>query len=196
VDGSPPRSICGSGLIGLMAALHRAGHLDGRARLREGWNRIRRRDGGLEVIVVPGRETATGEDLVVRERELDNLLRSKAGMFALVQTLLSQLGLRMEDVRRFFVAGSFGVHIDPANAISIGMLPPYPLDRFHPLGNAALEGVIDLLRDPEAAGRLARIAASMTYIEINTDPVFMREFTAALFIPHTDPERFAERGGR
>jgi hypothetical protein len=30
----------------------------------------------------------------------------------------------------------------------------------------------------------------MTYIELSTDPSYMDQYTAALFLPHTDATRF------
>jgi hypothetical protein len=30
----------------------------------------------------------------------------------------------------------------------------------------------------------------MTYLELNTDPTYMEQYTGALFLPHTDPARF------
>ena len=30
----------------------------------------------------------------------------------------------------------------------------------------------------------------MTYLELNVDPAYMNEYTAAVFLPHTDIDRF------
>jgi len=34
------------------------------------------------------------------------------------------------------------------------------------------------------------VAQKMTYIELNTEPNYMNEFTGALFLPHTDIKLF------
>lgn len=189
-DGAPHR-ICGSGLIDLMAELFRAGHLDRRGRLVPGWDRIRNGPEGPCVVVADAASTARGEDLVVTEKDFDNLMRSKAGMYSLVLTLIGHLGIRVGEIARWYVCGAFGNHIDPANAVTLGMLPQVPSEHFVQLGNASLQGTVDLILDLGKGAALKKLATRVTYIDINTDPLFMQEFPGALFIPHTDPERFA-----
>ena len=38
--------------------------------------------------------------------------------------------------------------------------------------------------------RQIKIAARMTYLELNTAPAYMEQYTGALFLPHTDLGRF------
>jgi uncharacterized 2Fe-2S/4Fe-4S cluster protein (DUF4445 family) len=37
---------------------------------------------------------------------------------------------------------------------------------------------------------VVEIARRITYLELNVDPLYMSEYTAALFLPHTDIDRF------
>jgi uncharacterized 2Fe-2S/4Fe-4S cluster protein (DUF4445 family) len=39
-----------------------------------------------------------------------------------------------------------------------------------------------------------KIAKQMTYIELNTEPGYMNEFTGSLFLPHTDMDLFPSVG--
>jgi uncharacterized 2Fe-2S/4Fe-4S cluster protein (DUF4445 family) len=47
-----------------------------------------------------------------------------------------------------------------------------------------------MLCDATARQNVNEIADRMTYRELNVDPSYMSEYTAALFLPHTDIERF------
>jgi uncharacterized 2Fe-2S/4Fe-4S cluster protein (DUF4445 family) len=38
--------------------------------------------------------------------------------------------------------------------------------------------------------RQLELARRMTYLELNTDPAYMEQYTGALFLPHTDLARF------
>jgi uncharacterized 2Fe-2S/4Fe-4S cluster protein (DUF4445 family) len=38
--------------------------------------------------------------------------------------------------------------------------------------------------------RQFELAQRMTYLELNTDPAYMEQYTGALFLPHTDSARF------
>ena len=90
----------------------------------------------------------------------------------------------------FFVAGTFGAFIDPRSAITIGMLPDLPLESYRPLGNSSLEGAKKILRQPQSLDRVDRIRDRITYMELNVNQAFMNRFSAAKFLPHTNPELF------
>jgi len=38
--------------------------------------------------------------------------------------------------------------------------------------------------------RQLELAKRMTYMELSTDPSYMEQYAGALFLPHTDKERF------
>ena len=72
----------------------------------------------------------------------------------------------------------------------IGMLPDLPLDRYTYLGNSALAGAHAMLNHPAARSKVSELAGRITYLELNANPAYMDEYTAALFLPHTDMRRF------
>jgi len=75
-----PRGICGSGYIGAIAAMLRAGVLDKNGKLRLLPGRVRRNsDGGLEFIVAEGHNTETSRDIVITEADIENIKRAKSG---------------------------------------------------------------------------------------------------------------------
>ena len=47
-----------------------------------------------------------------------------------------------------------------------------------------------MLCEMAARQRVVELARRMTYLELNVDPAYMSEYTAALFLPHTDTDRF------
>ncbi|NPB09574.1 MAG: ATP-binding protein [Thermodesulfobacteria bacterium] len=188
----PPRGICGSGVIDLLAQMFMAGLIDQRGkfvpeRLPE---RFRRIDGELAFILVPEEETAHGKPIYVTEGEMKSVIRSKGAMYTILTVLCQSVGLSFDDIAHFFIAGSFGNYIDPEMAITIGMLPDVPLERFVPLGNAAGEGTIAFLRDASSFEELRRILENLTYLEMNVRSEFMNLLTGALFLPHTDLSLF------
>jgi uncharacterized 2Fe-2S/4Fe-4S cluster protein (DUF4445 family) len=79
-----------------------------------------------------------------------------------------------------------GINVD--KAITLGMIPKIPKERFTPIGNSSLKGAELFLRQRELLSDIDRISEMITYKEMNTDREFMKEFPAALFIPHTNPE--------
>jgi uncharacterized 2Fe-2S/4Fe-4S cluster protein (DUF4445 family) len=143
-----------------------------------------------EFLLVPAEASDTGQDVVVTQCDLDVFLRSKGAVYTAAESLVSHLGLSFADVDRVYIAGGFGNYLDLRNAITIGLLPDLPLEKFHFLGNASLAGAKMVLMSREALEEAERIAAKMTYWELSTDPKFMNEFTSSLFLPHTNLEKF------
>jgi uncharacterized 2Fe-2S/4Fe-4S cluster protein (DUF4445 family) len=77
-----------------------------------------------------------------------------------------------------------------ADAVFIGMLPDLPLERFSYIGNSSLTGAYMALLSREHRRRMAEIAARITYVDMSSNPQYMDSYVKALFLPHTDMERF------
>jgi uncharacterized 2Fe-2S/4Fe-4S cluster protein (DUF4445 family) len=192
IDMIKPKGICGSGLINLLAALLEGGILGPNGRFREDLNtpRIRESENGREYVLAWGAETQSGEDLTVSEVDIDNLLRAKAAMFAGYLTLLDGVGLKLQDVEQVILAGAFGSFINLENAITIGLMPDLPRERFQFVGNGSLLGATILAFSRELLEEERRVADMMTSFELSETPGFMDQYIAALFLPHTQEDYF------
>jgi len=192
IGGRPPVGICGSGLIDLVSRLFLAGMIDMRGKFVPDacGSRLRDEEGVPTFEVVPASESGTGGPLTLSQPDVDALMRSKAAMYTILTTVTAMVGLSMQELGRFFVAGTFGSYIDPKSAVTLGMIPDLPLDRFVSLGNTSLEGATRALLEADAAERIDRIRDRITYIELNVNQEFMNLFSAARFIPHTDRSLF------
>jgi uncharacterized 2Fe-2S/4Fe-4S cluster protein (DUF4445 family) len=192
IEDQPPRGICGSGVIDLAAALFQSALIDIRGKLipERCADRFQMKDGLGHLTIVPAGQSATGKDLCVTQADLDSLIRSKAAMYTILETISDSVGLQQQDLETFFVAGTFGAYIDPRSAITIGMLPDLPLNRYHSLGNSSLGGATRILEDSGCFDRVDRIRDGITYMELNVNQAFMNRFSAAKFLPHTDTTRF------
>ena len=142
------------------------------------------------LVVVPKKDTLLGEDLLISQADLDSLIRSKAAMFTILETITSTVGVSLAEIENFYVAGTFGSFIKPKSAISIGMIPDLPLESYIPLGNSSLGGASLVLISPESVGKIDEIRNRITYMELNVNQDFMNRFSAAKFLPHTDPALF------
>jgi uncharacterized 2Fe-2S/4Fe-4S cluster protein (DUF4445 family) len=192
IGDQPPRGICGSGVIDLAAGLFRSGMIDIRGKLHPGHCKERWsiKNGLAHLTIVPAGQSATGDALGVTQADLDSLIRSKAAMYTILETITDSVGMQLQDLETFFVAGTFGAYIDPASAIAIGMIPDLPLQRYRSLGNSSLGGAARVLEDPGCFDRVNRIRNGITYLELNVNQDFMNRFSAAKFLPHTDTLRF------
>jgi uncharacterized 2Fe-2S/4Fe-4S cluster protein (DUF4445 family) len=192
IDEKPARGICGSGLIDLAAQLFAAGMIDIRGRFAAGpcGGRLVEKDGVRHLVVVPAEDSDTGKDLTLSQTDLDSLVRSKAAMYTILNTIADTVGVPFSDIETFYVAGTFGAFIDPESAIGIGMLPDLPRDRFVAIGNSSLAGAALALANNNCLGEIDAIRDQVTYMELNVNQAFMARFSAARFLPHTDRSLF------
>lgn len=202
IGGAPARGLCGSGLIDLVAALYLAGIIDIRGKFRDPGGdgdparkafmqeRLVMRGEQRAFKVVAASEAGAMHDVLLEQIDLDAMIRSKAAMYAILSTLMSQVGLAFTDLAEICVAGAFGNHINPRAAITLGMLPDLDLSVYRAIGNSSLQGAIEVLSSRLARQECLDIVSKITYIELNVNQEFMIRFSGSRFIPHTDPSLF------
>ncbi|MFH1540191.1 MAG: ASKHA domain-containing protein [bacterium] len=196
LGGERPRGICGSGLISAMASLQEAGILNrsGRFDPSAPTSRIREGKEGPEIVLARKGEAVGNRDIYLTEADIQNLIRSKAAIYAGCRVLLRKMGLTFNDIERCYIAGGFGSHLDMERSVAIGLLPDIKRDKFCFVGNTSLAGARMMLLSDKARAEAQAVAEKMAYIELSVDNDFMDEFTAAMFLPHTDLQQFPSAG--
>jgi uncharacterized 2Fe-2S/4Fe-4S cluster protein (DUF4445 family) len=192
IGGGKPKGICGSGLIALLSEAFLTGILDkaGNVNLMANTSRVREGSHGREYVVAWGKETGSGEDIVLSRVDVDNLLRAKAAIYAGFTVLAETVGIPLETVSKVLIGGSFGKYINVEKAVQIGLLPDMPWHGFDFLGNTSVRGAYYALLDWRRREQITHIAKRMTYVELSADNSFYEAFTSALFLPHTDMSKF------
>jgi len=192
INNTEPVGICGSGLIDCIAKLRRAGVVDRAGKFQIGikTDRLRQGDNGWEFVLVWSAETAVNRDIIISEADIKNLLRAKGAIFAGIMALLKTVGFALEDIEIIHVAGGFGNYLNIPDAIAIGLLPDLPAEKYKFIGNSSVKGACLALLSQKAWTEANELAGKMTYIELSVGNLFMEEFIASLFIPHTDMSLF------
>ena len=187
-----PKGICGSGLINIVAGLLESCVLDQNGKFKHGLktDRIREGSDGLEYVLAWDKDTQIGRDLVITEVDIDNLIRAKGAMYAGYITLLSEVGLSMDDLEEVIIAGGFGNYINIEKSITVGLLPDLPLNKFKFIGNGSLLGARLICLSNILRTEVKRIFNKMTNIELSENHNFMNHYIASLFLPHTDQKLF------
>jgi len=192
INGARPKAICGSGLVDLLAELFRHGYIDrsGKLKAGKGDKRIVETENGKGFLIVEGKDCFWGKDLVITENDIKNLIRTKGAVYSACSLLLKNVGLELETIDSVYIAGGFGQHLNIENAVRTGLLPDIARDKFHYIGNSSLLGAYLILISERNKELADQTADNMTYIELNTEPDYMNEYTGALFLPHTDINLF------
>jgi len=177
IGGKMPTGICGSGLIDLVAELFTNGIVD--------------RAGNVNASpVVCNKSVIVADGIAVHQDEIKSIIRSKAAIYAAITTLMRKAEISFDDLHAIIVCGGFGHYLNATNAKAIGMFPDVDDSKFQFMGNASLKGAIKMLLDKKLIARSEELSRSVTYVNLSSDTDFMDEYTAALFLPHTDASRF------
>ncbi|MBR6115321.1 MAG: DUF4445 domain-containing protein [Oscillospiraceae bacterium] len=186
-----PLGLCGSGIIDTVAELFRGGIISAKGKFAREGERIRYDEHGMGRYVLAFEDqSADGREVSINEVDLDNFIRAKGAIFSAILLMLRQLGMEPSDLTRIQIAGGIGGGIDFPNAITIGIFPDLPLEKFSYIGNSSLSGAYAVLLSREAAAKVRELGSNMTYVELSNEPGYMDEFVSACFLPHTNAELF------
>lgn len=193
-----PRGICGSGLIAIVATMFEMGIIDNLGKFNHNLDtdRMRKVDGICEYVLAWADTTRIDRDIVLTEPDIDNLIRAKGAMYSGYMTLLGELGLNFHDIDRIFLAGGFGSYIDLEKATTIGLLPETDPDRITFIGNGSLMGARIGSLSNRVRKDVVRTVKMTTNFELSETASYMDNYMAALFLPHTDIDRFPKLKAR
>ena len=187
-----PKGICGSGLITMTAVMFEMGIINNRGKFNRelGTERIREVNGIWEYVLAWKDDTQIGRDISLTETDIDNLIRAKGAVYSGCMTLLEEVGLNMDMIERIILAGGFGSYIDLEKAMTVGLLPEIDPDRVIFVGNGSLMGA----RMSSLTNRIRKdvvdVTRKMTNFELSETPSYMDQYIAAMFLPHTEIEKF------
>ena len=184
-----PVGICGSGLLDILAEFYTNGFIDRTGRfIIEDDKRLAQGDEGLQFQLVPPDDGY--QEIVITQADINNLIRSKAGVFAAIYVLMEATEVKPADLDAVYLAGGFGNFLNVKQAVTIGMLPDVPIEKIQFVGNTSIAGAKTVLLSRKALDVAEQVAQSMTYFDLMNHPKYMDEFIKASFLPHTDLSLF------
>lgn len=179
--------ICGSAYVDFLATGRACGLLGANGRfVPEAWARVPAAHRSTDA---DGRRAlrladADGEGgLIVSEVDVALLLQAKAAVGAGIATLLEVAGMTPDRVGTLHLAGGFGMHLDVAHAIAVGLLPGFDPAQVRVVGNTALGGAMLALLDRASVATLRALAARTEVLELNLAPGFEDRYIDHLGLP-------------
>ncbi|MDD2762847.1 MAG: ASKHA domain-containing protein [Opitutaceae bacterium] len=120
---------------------------------------------------------------LVTEADIAQLLQAKAAVATGMLMLLRRAGIAAAEVRRLYLAGGFGLHLDVANAIACGLLPGFRPEQVDVVGNTALGGAWLALVDRTILPEMTAVGAAAEIVELNRESSFEDTFIDQLALP-------------
>jgi len=183
INDQEPIGLCGSGILDSIAELYRGGYLNETGRFQKGNDKVRRGDNGSEFVLVSADHSGSGRDIVINQKDINEVLLAIGAINAGLTILLETTGIAHEAVEEVIVAGAFGTFLNIPNAISIGLFPKLPNAHYRQVGNAAAVGARWMLISKAARKQAQEIARRTRYLELTTYPNFSRQFARGMILP-------------
>ncbi len=192
IGGGLAHSICGSGLIDIMAVLAELGVIEPTGRLvakeevagrfpEAIVQRITETDGQPAFCLTFDANSSTSA-VVLTQKDVREFQLAKGAILAGIRLLLNKVGITEADLDRVLLAGAFGNYIRPRSAVRVGLLPNVPLERIHFVGNAAASGAQMLLINKECRERAKTLSERIEYVEIAHEKTFSEVFADSMFL--------------
>ena len=188
-----PVGICGSGIIDLLAQMrlngwiNMAGHLNPDASDRIVYLQD---ENQYAAVYATAEESETGDSLYFTQTDIDQYLDTKAAAFTMIECILDSAGVTEKQVEKCYLSGAFPAHSDLEAAITIGIFPDLPREKYHMIANTSLEGARILLTNRDRLEEMRELLENMYCVQFASVPDFLIRMQAAKFIPHTDMDRF------
>ncbi|MBE0634725.1 DUF4445 domain-containing protein, partial [Candidatus Bipolaricaulota bacterium] len=175
IGGLPPKGICGTGLIGAVHELLRAGIIDSTGRLIRGRGALSKRSSsqGKEshFVLVDGAFPVS-----IYQQDIRAFQLGKAAIRAGIDTLLHSVGVAPQELDRVYVAGAFGTHLQPARALGTGLLPMIRQERIHAVGNTSAQGAAFVLLDERLRADTDALAQRVKFIDLGSSSEFAHRY--------------------
>jgi len=121
--------------------------------------------------------------LRISEVDVALLLQAKAAIGAGIEILLETAGIRAADLGRVYLAGGFGMHLNVAHAIAIGLLSGFHEEQVRVVGNTSLAGALLALVDRTTLDEMENLRTQMKVIELNLAADFEDRYIEHLMLP-------------
>ncbi|MFA9405829.1 MAG: ASKHA domain-containing protein [Anaerolineales bacterium] len=179
----PPVGICGSGILDAVAEMLKDGVIDHRGSFQEGAPNVQEgmSGGHKEFILALSEDTGHGKDIVVTRSDINEIQLAKGAIRAGLEIILEEGGIAAGEIDEFIIAGAFGTYLDVGSAMTVGMFPELPRERFRQVGNAAGTGAQQMLVSGDRRRVADEIPERIEYIELTTHAGFEKTFMKALF---------------
>ena len=177
-----PIGLCGTAYVDFLAEGRATGLLNERGRFAAVFTEqtMPWKDYGRALRVATG----SGQtDIVVTETDIAGLLQAKAAIAAGILTLLERTSLKPAQIKKLYLAGGFGLHLNRGHAIACGLLPGFVPEQIEVVGNTSLAGAYLALLDCGALDEIARAGKKMDVVELNLDPGFEDRYIEQLSLP-------------
>lgn len=183
IGGGQPTGICGSGLIEAVGELIEHSIIDSTGRIKDSSeietnlaNKIKREAEGNVFVFSRG---AKGE-VALTQPDIRALQFAKGAIIGGLNMLFDKSKTDGKDIKKVYIAGAFGSHLNAKALCIMGILKEEWLDRVEIVGDAALRGAELAIASKEKRREAEKIATDTRYVSLSGSKNFEKEFIEAM----------------
>ena len=155
IGAAPPVSLCGSGLLDLIAELAHKGIIDKRGRLDP---------------TIESKRIDLVDKVFLSQKDIRQFQMAKSAVGTGVDVLIAEMGNCLPS--QIFLAGGFGQNLNVHSAARVGLLPTDLVQRTYAIGNSSLSGAVKVCLDPPLMDQVMQKAVRATEINLATHTLF------------------------
>ena len=193
IGAQKPVGICGSGIIDLLAQMRVNGWINMAGSLEPAASKRvihLPEEKEYAAVYATAEESANGAPIYFSQTDINQYLDTKAAAYTMVDCILEMAGVTAEDIAHLYLSGAFPAHSDLESAITIGIFPDLPREKYTLLKNSSLQGARIMLLDHSRLQEAKELAENIYCVQFASVPDFLVRMQAAKFVPHTDMTRF------
>lgn len=168
------KSICGSGLIDLMAILLKEGVIDETGALDE------ETSSPLALNIKDDKFYLT-DYIYISQADIRQVQLAKSAVKSGVVTLLYEKNVDLASLKTIYIAGGLGRYINENSALAIGLFPKQFKGKIKVVGNTALAGARECMLDENKLNLAQALSTSVEIVELAFSPKFQEEFVNNMY---------------
>ena len=176
IGGKPAVGLCGSGIVDAAAVMLFSGVVDETGAFQPTGHLLESRVENLAGQAA----LRIAEEVYITERDIREVQLAKGSIRAGIETLLASAGVEKKQVKRLYVAGGFGHHLNLESAAAIGLLPRELVGCASVIGNAALTGAALLLQSTPLITLSASLAQRACTVAMDGNPLFVENYMQSM----------------
>ncbi|MGM0471928.1 MAG: ASKHA domain-containing protein [Bacillota bacterium] len=173
IGGEQAKSICGSGLIDLVANLVQQNIISKTGRFNQELSS--QLDGRLE-----DKTFYLTEDVYLTQQDIRQLQLAKGAIATGINMLLEELATSISEIDKIVIAGGFGYHLNINSLQIIGLIPAKFEGEVSFVGNTSARGAQEALINQQRLDEMEKLQQEIKVVELSTKPEFQDRFIQQL----------------
>ncbi|MGU9538734.1 ASKHA domain-containing protein [Clostridium tepidum] len=167
------KSICGSGLMDVMAALIKSKVVMPSGRFNKNMpDKLKEK--------LKDKKFYITDNVYISQNDVRQIQLAKGAISSGVTMLLKEIDANIEDIEEAVIAGAFGYHINPESIKILGIIPKGFKGKITFVGNSSIEGARLSLLNKDISQAMINIRKNIRVVELSTREDFQNYFVKAL----------------